>query len=390
MIAYFDIFSGISGDMTLGALVDLGVPVQWIESRMKSINLPHVKIISENIKKNGITGKNIFVKSPNDPLTRNFSDIKKIISDSPFSDRVKKLSLAAFKKIAVAEARIHSEKIENIHFHEVGSVDAIVDIIGSFLCIEYLGINEIHASEITLGSGFTRCSHGTLPVPSPATLEILKKVPVKGREAASGELVTPTGAAIITTLTSSFGKIPGMTINHVGYGAGKNNPDSEIPNLLRIITGEFNQAQNEIIFVIETTTDDMSQEFSGHLFKKLFAIGALDVCHIPVQMKKNRPGIRLEVLCRKIDLEKMIDLIFNESSTLGIRYYKANRIKLERRIITVNTKFGKMKAKKITNYDNTFSIQPEYEEMQQAAEKYKIPLKKVYNQVNLDINSLKL
>ncbi|MCK5543350.1 MAG: nickel pincer cofactor biosynthesis protein LarC [Desulfobacterales bacterium] len=396
MIAYFDIFSGISGDMTLGALVDLGVPVDWLESQIKTILFSEFKIKSETIQKNGLSAQNLFVKSFSKDHSRDYQQIKKLILESNFSKRVKEYSFTAFEKIAKAEAKIHSQDIENVHFHEVGAVDAIVDIVGSFLCIEYLNIKKVYASKISLGSGFIECSHGILPVPAPATLAILKDVPIRPHDA-NYELVTPTGAAIITTLTSDYGKIPEMILKDVGYGAGKRTSSSKIPNLLRIITGKKdfdenndNFKNNESVYVLETTTDDMSQEYSGYIFQELFKIGALDVCHIPVQMKKNRPGTRLEILCKKEDLNKIIDFVFKESTTTGIRYYKADRIKLKREIITIKTKFGKMLAKKITNLDKSISVQPEYEELKKIAKKYKIPLKKVYQQVNLDINSLKL
>jgi uncharacterized protein (TIGR00299 family) protein len=400
MIAYFDIFSGISGDMTLGALIDLGVPVNWLESQIKTILFSEFEIKSEVIKKNGLSGHNIYVKSLNNPHARNSQNIKQLILGSDFSKKVKDQSLTAFKKIAHAEAKIHSQNIENVHFHEVGAVDAIVDIVGTFLCIEYLNIDKIYSSKISLGSGFLECSHGILPVPAPATLAILMDVPIIPHDA-KYELVTPTGAAIITTLTNDFGKIPEMIIKNVGYGAGKSTSNSKIPNLLRIITGQQeenekheekdkNQAAKEIIYIVETTTDDMSQEFSGYIFEKLFKIGALDVCHIPVQMKKNRPGTRLEVLCKEENLNNIINLIFKESTTTGIRYHKSNRIKLERKIITIKTIFGRISAKKIINIDKTETILPEYEELKKIAERNNIPLKKVYQQVNLDINSMKL
>ncbi len=392
MIAYFDIFSGISGDMTLGALIDLGVPIKWLKSQIQTILFSEFDIKSEMIKKSGISAQNVFVKSLTKKHARNYHDIKSTINKSNFSIKVKEQSLAAFEKIAHAEARIHSQSIENVHFHEVGAIDAIVDIVGTFLCIEYLKIDKVFASEVSLGSGFVKCSHGTLPVPAPATLAILKGVPVVSHDC-NHELVTPTGAAIITTLTSDYGKIPKMVLNDVGYGAGKRSSVSKVPNLLRIITGQDNTEKKDLkdsVYVIETTVDDMSQEYSGYLFNKLFENGALDVCHIPVQMKKNRPGTRLEVLCKEVDLNIMIDLIFKESSTIGIRYYKTDRVMLEREIITIKTKYGKMSAKKITNIDKSVRVQPEYDELKTIAEKNNIPLKNVYHQVNLDINSLEL
>ena len=393
MIAYFDIFSGISGDMTLGALIDLGVPVDWLESQIKINLLSEFEIRSEIIKKNGLSAKNVIIKSLRKSHDRNYKNIKQLITGSDFSKKVKEQSLTAFEKIAEAESKIHGQNIEHVHFHEVGSVDSIIDIVGTFLCIEYLNIDKVYSSKISLGSGFVECSHGIIPVPAPATLAILKNVPVKSYDPNSdhtpSELVTPTGAAIITTLTSNFGKIPEMTIMNVGYGSGKRDSGSNIPNLLRVITGERELSNfNDSVYVIETTIDDMSQEYSGYIFEKLFKMDALDVCHISVQMKKNRPGTRLEVLCKEENLQKIIDFIFKESTTTGIRYYKAERIKLKREIITIKTKFGKILAKKVTNSDNTIEILPEYEELKKIAEKNNIPLKKVYRQVNLDISLL--
>ncbi|MCD4741708.1 MAG: nickel pincer cofactor biosynthesis protein LarC, partial [Desulfobacteraceae bacterium] len=337
MIAYFDIFSGISGDMTLGALIDLGVPVDWLNSQIQNILFSEFEIKSELIQKNGLSAHNVFVMASIDSHARNYQKIKKTIYESNFSRKVKEQSLTAFEKIARAEAKIHSQSIENVHFHEVGAVDSIVDIVGTFLCIEYLNIDKIYSSKISLGSGFIECSHGILPVPAPATLAILKDVPIVPHDA-NYELVTPTGAAIITTLASDFGKIPEMVIKDVGYGAGKRDSGTKIPNLLRVITGnnqddndkKGNQVLKESVYVLETTIDDMPQEYSGYIFQSLFKVGALDVCHIPVQMKKNRPGTRLEVLCKEEDFNKIIDLIFKESTTTGIRYYKADRVRLKR------------------------------------------------------------
>ncbi len=398
MIAYFDIFSGISGDMVLGAFIDLGVPPEWLESQIKSNLLSDFKIRSETIKKNGLAAKNIIVEPLSNAKFRDYTHIKQLIFESGLSPIVKASILKAFEKIAKAESKIHDQNIDHIHFHEVGAIDSIVDIAGSFLSVEYLKINKIYSSKITLGSGFVKCSHGVIPIPAPATLAILKDVPIKtqdikynidSKDNSKSELVTPTGAAIITTLTSDFGNFPEMIINKAGYGAGKNNTGSSIPNLLRIVLGQENESiLEEKIYVVETTIDDMSQEYSGFIFEKLFKTGALDVCHMPVQMKKNRPGIRLEVLCNENDLKKIIHFIFKESTTTGIRYYKTSRITLKREIITIDTRFGKIKAKKILNQDNTSEILPEYEELKKIAEKNNIPLKRVYKEVNIDINAL--
>jgi len=237
MIAYFDIFSGISGDMTLAAFVDLGVPVEWLKKKLYSIPLKDFDIKSKYIWKNGIKSVNLSVIEKEHTHPRNYTQIKELILQSNLSDKVKSLSLKAFKKIAVAESCIHGEDIEKVHFHEVGGIDAIVDIVGSFLCVEYLKITDFYASIIPLGTGFVNCSHGTIPVPVPATLEILKGTCVKSSDIEM-EIVTPTGACIITTLTSKFGSMPDMVIENTGYGAGKRETNSNIPNILRVITGQ--------------------------------------------------------------------------------------------------------------------------------------------------------
>ena len=237
MIAYVDMFSGISGDMTLGAMIDLGVPVSWIEKELSSV-LKGFQLKTNIVYQHHLRATDIIVDvSEEDNSSRNYKDIKDLIEKSSLPEKVKENSLLAFKKIARAESAIHGKDIETVHFHEIGGIDSIVDIIGSFLCVEYLGIKKVYASIIPLGSGSVKCSHGKIPVPVPATLLILKDVPVKPSDAAT-EIVTPTGAAIITTLASSFGEIPEMRIKKVGYGSGKRDTGSSLPNLLRIILGE--------------------------------------------------------------------------------------------------------------------------------------------------------
>ncbi len=433
MIAWFDIFSGISGDMTLGAFVDLGVPVDWLMERLALLPIEKFDLKYENVLRNGIKAVNFFVEIDDSSHVhsdiktlvhqnnhirnnhiRNYREIKKIISDSKLPARVKSLSLSAFEKIAVAESEIHGLDIEDVHFHEVGAIDSIVDIVGSFLCIDFLKITEVYASEIPLGTGFVKCSHGTLPVPAPAVVSILKGIPVK-KSNIEMELVTPTGAAIIATLASDFGPMPDMIIDGVGYGSGKNKNISDIPNLLRIVTGTKPCNRNlpgksdeiisayggnlmpdesliiEDIFVVETSIDDMSPEISGYFMEKLFEKGALDVCHIPVQMKKNRPGTRLEVLCRGDDqLKKIINLILEETTTIGVRFHKVKRACLKRKKIFIDTRFGKIKAKQITGTTGKKRIAPEYEACRDIAVRRDLPLRDVYTQVCLDINRAKI
>ena len=422
MIAWFDIFSGISGDMTLGAFVDLGVPVDWLKKKLALLALKDFDIRYEHVWRNGIKAVNLFVDAVEDKNShghqhlcenakqheninaRNYHDIKLMISDSLLPARVQSLSLAAFEKIARAESEIHGLDIENIHFHEVGGIDSIVDIVGSFLCVDFLGITDVYASTIPLGSGFVKCSHGILPVPVPAVMAILKEIPVKD-SSIKMEIVTPTGAAIIATLVSEFGPMPDMVIDSIGYGSGKNTTDSDIPNLLRVVTGmRYNDVKSaeekmtgqdtkiirEKIFVIETSIDDMIPEISGYLMEKLFEQGALDVCHIPVQMKKNRPGTKLEVLCTKDKLQNILNVIMEQSTTTGVRYHEVERACLKRKEISISTSFGTIKAKQIIDPAGRVRITPEYEVCHGIAEKKNIPLRDVYTQVYLDMNQSKL
>lgn len=393
MIAYIDMFSGISGDMTLGALIDLGVPVDWLKKELSSV-LKGFQLKTSIVYKHHLKATDIVVDIIDEgDSSRNYKDIKALIKNSSLPEKVKENSLFAFKKIARAESAIHGKDIETIHFHEIGGIDSIVDIIGSFLCVEYLGIKKVYASSIPLGSGFVTCSHGKIPVPVPATVAILKDIPVKPSDATT-EIVTPTGAAIITTLASSFGRMPEMTMQKVGYGSGKRDTGSGLPNLLRIILGEKSSdqkenetaVQKEIIHVVKTNVDDMSPEISGFLMETLFENKALDVCYVPVQMKKNRPGTQIEVMCRKEDLDNIVHIIFAQTTSIGVRYHECERSFLLREKAFVDTLFGKLQVKKITNPDNIVRFVPEYDVAKRIAIEKKIPLKDVYNQILSDAN----
>ncbi|MBF0211005.1 MAG: nickel pincer cofactor biosynthesis protein LarC [Desulfamplus sp.] len=402
MIAYFDMFSGISGDMVLGAFVDLGVPVEWLKEQFIKMPLPEADIKVEDIWHNGIKAVNLFVLDKShsishehhhdhDHHSKNYRQIKELISNSPFSEYVKSSALKAFEKIAVAESQIHGTKIDKVHFHEVGGIDAIVDITGAFLCVEYLGITKIYGSTPPLGSGEVECSHGVIPVPAPATLKILKGVPVKSSDC-NMELLTPTGAAIITTMTQSFGDIPNMVIKNSGYGSGKRKSNrGQLPNILRIITGEPDLEKyvdgyksnnlnilNEDVYVIHTSIDDMNPEIAGYLMEKLFENSALDVSYLPVFMKKNRPAFKLEVICSKANLERLIEIILTESTSLGVRFYKAERAVLARKSVEIETIFGKIVAKEITAPNGKTRIVPEYEVCKKIAQTKAIPIKDVY------------
>ena len=383
MIAYFDCFSGISGDMTLGAFLDLGVPVEWLKEGLDSIPLKGFDLTVTQVSRSGIHARRVQVDTKDSSKSRNYSQIKSLLKDSPLSPSVKERSLEIFAKIAEAEAEIHNCPIEKVHFHEVGGIDAIVDIVGTALCVDFLKLEKIVASRVPLGSGFVDCSHGTLPVPAPATLKILKGVPVYGTDIPH-ELVTPTGAAIIVTLAESFGKIPDIIVADTGYGAGKRDLES-IPNLLRIITGIAADHQaglrQDTIVMVETCIDDMNPEVFGFLMDRLFAEGALDVYWVPIFMKKNRPGTMVQVLCRGDRKEAVMERILSETTSSGVRFYDVHRRILKREQLVVDTLYGRVQVKRIVNPDGSQRLVPEYEVCKKIALEKDIPLRTVYDNI---------
>lgn len=385
MLAYFDCFSGISGDMTLGAFIGLGVPAEWLKEKISSIPLKDFDISVSNVSKNGIGAKRVEVKAADSSVTRDYSQIVSLISNSPLSAYVREKGIAVFEEIAGAEAEIHGCPKDKVHFHELGGVDSIVDIVGTALCIEYLGITEISASRIPMGSGFVKCRHGIIPLPAPATIAILKGVPVYGVDV-NHELVTPTGAAIVKALSISFGNIPDMIIEKTGYGAGKHD-SGNIPNLLRIIFGRSpdGKHQDEVIFQIETCIDDMNPEIFGFLMERLFEDGALDVWWVPVSMKKNRPGTKVQAICYPDKKDALISRILSETTTTGVRYCELKRKTLPRRPDEIETTYGTIRVKSITNTDGTTRVVPEYEVCKKIALEKKLPLRIVCENIIKEI-----
>jgi len=373
--------------MTLGALIDLGVPVEWLKESLESIPISGFDLTVTGVSRNGIHAKRVQVDAEDDVQSRHYADIRSLIEKSPLPTNVKKTSIDIFEKIAVAEAAIHDCPLEKVHFHEVGGIDAIVDIVGTALCVDYLKLRQIFSSRIPLGNGFVSCSHGTLPVPAPATLKILKGVPVYGTDIPH-ELVTPTGAAIIAVLAESFGKMPDMVVEKSGYGAGKRELES-IPNLLRVVTGAAGDQQagrligrqQDSIVMVETCIDDMNPEVFSFLMERLFAEGALDVYWIPVFMKKNRPGTLVQVLCRKDQKDAVIACILSETTSSGVRFYDVKRCILERKKITIETVYGSVQAKRIVSPDGSERVVPEYEVCKKIALEKNIPIRIVYDSI---------
>jgi uncharacterized protein (TIGR00299 family) protein len=383
MQAYFDCFSGISGDMTLGALIDLGTPVKWLQKELARLPLDGFHLKATPMMRNGIQATFVSVEIEESGHSRDYKTIKSLLEDCPLSDAVKSKSLKIFERLARAEAGIHGCALDQVHFHEVGGVDAIVDIVGTALCLEKLGINQVISSRIPLGSGFVDCQHGKLPVPAPATIEILKDVTVYGTGVAC-ELVTPTGAAIITSLAESFGPLPPMRVEKTGYGAGQREL-ADRPNLLRIITGtpaatDDGLSTDEII-ILETCIDDMNPELFGYIMERLFSDGALDVYWIPLHMKKNRPGTMVQVLCEQGGKDRLIQRLLSETTSLGVRYYKATRKLLARESVTIKTSFGEIQVKRVKHPDGRERVVPEYDVCREIALKRNLPLRVVYDTI---------
>ena len=378
-IAYFDCFSGVSGDMILGALIDAGLNLQELESELGKLKISGYKIKAQKAVRKGISGIKFSIDIIEQNMERRLKDIVEIIDQSDLSDNIKDLSKKIFKELATVEAKIHNKNIEEIHFHEVGGLDSIIDVIGSLIGIKKLGIEAIYSSKIHVGTGFVECQHGVIPIPAPATLELLKEISIysKGIEA---ELTTPTGAAILKTLSRSFGVMQEMKVKKIGYGAGSR--ELEIPNLLRVYVGETNDGgyEKDEVILIETNLDNMNPEFFDYASEMLLKQGALDVFMTPIFMKKARPATMLSVLTMSDKLDKILSTIFTETTTLGVRINRLERKKLTREIIGVNTRFGEIKVKVSRIGKQIKNIAPEYEDSREIAVKQKIPLKDVYDE----------
>ncbi len=382
MIAYLDLISGISGDMILGALIDIGVPLKWLKGQLSEMPLSGFDLTKTSVFRNGIHATKVNVELTKESEMRNYVDICSLIEKSSLPSGVCKTSHKIFDRLATAEAQIHNCPKEKVHFHEVGAVDAIVDIVGTALCLEYLKVTSATASKVPLGNGWTECRHGKLPVPVPATMELLKGVPVYSTGILH-ELVTPTGAAILTTLACEYGQMPDMTVHKIGYGAGTRNLEA-LPNLLRVVMGKPGKEDSDLsivdeITVVETCIDDMNPELFGFLMERLFEDGALDVYWIPVFMKKNRPGTLVQVLCPINQVDRISDRILTETTTLGVRHYSVRRKTLPRKSVLIKTALGEISAKQISDARGTVRVIPEYEACKKIALEKNVPIRTVYD-----------
>jgi len=376
-IAYFDCFSGISGDMTLGALVDAGLPIDVLRQELAKLDLPGYTLSSEQVRRSGLAATKVHVVlDEKEQPARRLADIQRIINSSSLSPVVKQKSLSIFQRLAEVEAKVHGTTPDKVHFHEVGAVDALVDIVGSIIGLEHLGVTEIIGSPVNVGAGTVHTAHGKLPVPAPATAGLLIGIPLYS-SSITFELTTPTGAAIISTLASSFGPLPRMKIDRIAYGAGNKDLPGQ-PNVLRLMIGELaTPYEEDTSVVIETNIDDMNPQLYDHLIELLMAKGAHDVYLTPIIMKKGRPAILLSALTDATHSDALLDTIFRETTSIGVRIQEVERKKLSREILTVETAYGKVRVKISKQGDEVMTVTPEYEDCRRIAEEKKVPLKDI-------------
>lgn len=391
-IAYFDCFSGASGDMILGALLDAGLGLDRLTGDLAKLHLSHYDIQAKEVTRKGLGGTRAVVQVDDDHHRyhhRHFTDIEAIIERSDLIDDVKRQSIAIFRRLAEAEAKAHRTSIEAIHFHEVGAMDAIIDVVGAVAGLAALGIEKVVCSPLHVGTGTVQCAHGTLPVPAPATAELIRGAPSYST-GVTGELLTPTGAAILTTLSSDFGPMPAMTLERIGYGAGA--LETVIPNLLRVLIGESKADreafEREQIAVLQTNIDDMNPQLYEYLMERLFEMGAFDVFTSAVQMKKNRPGSLVTITCQPHQVDRFAGFLLRETTSIGLRWRVENRIKAYRAIREVQTPFGVIRCKVAEVGGKIVNVSPEYEDCKRAALEHHRPLKVVMEDVSSVLRTL--
>ncbi|MGA2781308.1 MAG: nickel pincer cofactor biosynthesis protein LarC [Smithella sp.] len=394
-ILYYDCFAGISGDMNLGAMLDLGVDQKYLLKELGNLPIDYYKIKVYKDKRGGITGTKVDVILPPQKKTssrhalkeRTFRDITRMIRKSNLSAKVKKISLDIFNRLARAEGKIHGHKIEDVHFHEVGAIDSIVDIVGAAICLDYLKIDKVISSPIQVGSGMINCSHGTLPVPAPATAEILQGIPIK-TGLVPFEATTPTGAAIIASTAASFTDKIDFTPQKIGYGLGSK--DSSIPNVLRLYLGEISadavkadDQETGVAVIIECNIDDMNPELYDALMERLFAAGAHDVFLTPIIMKKSRPAVMVSVLCDVGKQKAIEEVLWLNSSTFGLRSYKVAKSMLRRETVKVKTRYGEITVKSGYLNGHIIKSKPEYEDCKRLAKENGVTIQNIYESIRL-------
>ena len=394
-LAYLDCSSGISGDMFLAALLDAGVELDRLRKELAKIDLGPYEFTQSRVMRKGLAANQVEIVVPDKQPHRHLSHIEKLIGPAALDDAVKQRALQVFRRLGEAEAKLHDQPIEKIHFHEVGAVDAILDIVGGCLGLAMLGNPELVCSPLNVGGGRVEAAHGTLPVPAPATAELLKGIPVYS-SGVEGELVTPTGAALVSTLATSFGPLPAMKVERIGYGAGARDFPTH-PNIARLMLGRKAEgagtasggAGDETVLVIEANIDDMSPQLYGYFAEKALTAGALDVTCAPVQMKKNRPGVLVSVLARP-ELENVLTrLLFVETTTIGVRITPARRKVLDREMVTVETGYGEVRMKVARLEGKIVNAAPEFEDCRRLADEKSVPLKEVMQAAQAAYRKLK-
>ncbi len=377
-IAYLDCFSGISGDMFIGALLDAGLSFEDLDQKIQDLPFDSFHLEMKQEARSQIFGTRFVVKTEGqEQVPRNLEVIRNIIRKGSLSSGVKDKSVRIFEELAGVEGKIHNKPPEEVHFHEVGAVDSIIDIVGTVYGLERLGITSLFVSSLPLGSGFVETAHGRIPIPAPATTALLEGVPVYD-SGTHHEMVTPTGAALVKGLATSFGPMPPMVVEKIGYGVGKRDL-SDRPNLVRILIGHMQtEGQVDTVIILEANIDDTSPEWLGFLMDRLFDAGALDVVFCPVQMKKNRPGIQIQIMGRPDQKDTLMEILFRESSTLGIRFRYTQRMVLQRSVAEVESPWGKIKVKKVLERDGSPFFLPEYEACREVALKTNRPLREIF------------
>jgi uncharacterized protein (TIGR00299 family) protein len=377
-IAYFDCIAGASGDMILGALLDAGWPEASLREQLAMLRLDGFELRQRRVTKNGFSAIKVDVDVADDVPARHLPDIEAIVQASDLPETIKARAITIFRRLGAVEAGIHGTSLEEVHLHELGGLDTIVDVVGTLVGLDALGIEQVFVSPLPMGRGFVRGAHGNIPLPAPATLALLQGVPLVGSEL-EVEFVTPTGAVLLTSLAQGFGPLPAMTLTGLGYGAGGR--DLPIPNLLRVLLGDQpapNQTLTETLTTLETNIDDLNPEIYDYVMSRLFEAGALDVFLSPIQMKKNRPATLLRVLCRPQHVDTLTAILFAETSTLGVRQQMIQRQCLARSSHTVETPYGPVRVKIAHWGDGEIKAAPEYEDCRRLAKATGAALRDIY------------
>jgi uncharacterized protein (TIGR00299 family) protein len=375
-VLHFDCFSGLSGDMTLAALLDAGVDADAVRRGLDSLGLP-IKLEVEKVRKAGFAATSVRIDAPDQAKHRHLPQVEEIVRRGSLTDRQRDLALRIFRRLAEAEAEAHGLPLERVHFHEVGALDSIADIVGVAIALDLLGADRITSRSVPTGCGTVQCAHGLMPVPAPGTAALLRGVPLAPCSI-QAELTTPTGAAILTTVVQEWREQPVMTVERIGQGAGRRDL-KEQPNLLRVFVGTAESpAESDRVWVLETNLDDLPAEVIGYCYEQLLAAGALDVFSTPIFMKKNRPGVLLSVLAPEEHVAALEEVLFRETSTFGIRRYPVSRRKLQRRECSVTTPWGAVQGKLGWLEGRPPVFTPEYEDCARVARREGVPLRDVY------------